>query len=273
MLREHDHGAIVRLEAARTLLGRPIYHVFCYLVDGLLIDTGPPATASEMARWAALHRIHRVVVTHHHEDHSGGVAELARTLAVPILATPATAAVLARFPRIPAYRRLVWGQPKNVTVGTLGEVVETPRYRFRIIPTPGHAADHVALFEEREGWLVSGDLYISPRAVYLRPVEDAWTILASLERLRDLKPRLLLCSHAGLVPDATRALERKIVYWRGLAEKARGLARCGVGPQRIARRLLGREGAMRLISLGDFSKGNLIRSLLDDPAGPRRHGD
>ncbi len=273
MLRHWDHGAIVRVEAARTFLGHPLHHVYCFLVDGLLIDTGPPATARAMARWAATRCIERVVVTHHHEDHSGGAQLLARTLAVPILAPPGTVPILAAFPRIPAYRRLVWGQPGNVAVLPLPEVVETARYRFHVVPTPGHAADHVALFEEREGWLVSGDLYISPRAVYLRPVEDAWTILASLERLRDLDPRLLLCSHAGIVPDATRALDRKIAYWRGLATKARQLARPGVRPENIARRLVGREGAMTAISLGDFSKRNLIRSLLEDPAGPRRLGD
>lgn len=273
MLREHDHGAIVRVEAARTFLGRSLHHVYCFMVDGLLIDTGPPATAAAMARWAASRRVDRVVVTHHHEDHSGGAPQLAQTLAVPILAPVATASILAAFPRIPAYRRLVWGQPGNVTVAPLDAVVETDRYRFRVIPTPGHAADHVALFEEREGWLVSGDLYISPRAVYLRPVEDAWTILASLERVRALQPRLLLCSHAGLVPDATRALDRKISYWRGLADKARRLAAPGARAESIARRLVGREGAMTVISLGDFSKRNLIRSLLEDPAGPRRLGD
>lgn len=273
MLRAHDHGAILRVEAARTFLGRSIHHVYCYLVDGLLIDTGPPATARAMARWAANRRIDRVVVTHHHEDHSGGAALLARQLTVPILAPLPTASILAAFPRIPAYRRLVWGQPASVTVAPLGDTIETGRYRFRVVPTPGHAADHVALFEEREGWLVSGDLYISPRAVYLRPVEDAWTILASLECVCALKPKLLLCSHAGIVPDATRALARKIAYWQGLATKARQLARPGVRPENIARRLVGREGAMTAISLGDFSKRNLIRSLLEDPTGPRRLGD
>lgn len=273
MLREHDHGAIVRVELARTFLGRAIYRVSCYFIDGLLIDAGPPATAATMARWARSRRVRQVVVTHHHEDHSGGAAALARTWTAPIRAPQATVAILAAFPRIPAYRRLVWGHPGNADLQPLGAIVETERYRFRVVPTPGHAADHVALFEEREGWLVSGDLYISPRAVYLRPVEDAWTILASLERLRDLKPRLLLCSHAGLVPDATRALERKIAYWHGLAEKARRLATSGVSTNRIARQLLGREGAMALISWGDFSKRNLISSLLEDPGGPRRLGD
>lgn len=273
MLREHDHGAIVRLELARTFLGHVIYHVYCYLIDGLLIDTGPPATAAAMARWAAARPIRRVVLTHHHEDHSGGAPLLAHKLGVPIEAPAATVRVLASFPRIPAYRRLVWGQPGSAELKPLGEVIETERYRFRVVPTPGHAADHVALFEEREGWLVSGDLYISARAVYLRPVEDAWTILASLERLRDLNPKLLLCSHAGLVPDATRALERKIAYWRGLAERARQIAAAGASAASVARQLLGREGAMALISLGDFSKRNLIRCLLEDPGGPRRLGD
>jgi hypothetical protein len=45
------------------------------------------------------------------------------------------------------------------------------------------------------------------------------------------------------------------------------MEREGVGVARISRRLLGAEGAMTLISGGDFSKVNLIRALLRSTEG------
>src|SRR5207247_1893328 len=70
----------------------------------------------------------------------------------------------------------------------LGEGVETPRFRFRVIHTPGHATDHVALFEPERGWLFSGDLYLAPRLRYLRADEDVYAMMNSLRRVLALEP-------------------------------------------------------------------------------------
>ena len=128
------------------------------------------------------------------------------------------------FPRLEFYRRLVWGQPGDVAVESLGNVVETERYRFEVIPTPGHCPDHVCLFERDEGWLLSGDLFIHERVRYLRSDEDISGTLRSLRLALALQPRLLVCSHAGLVQDACRALARKIAFWEDLAEQGAGEA-------------------------------------------------
>jgi hypothetical protein len=54
VLRSTEYGPITRIHLARTFLGRPLYTVEAYLVDGLLIDTGCPATASELVAWCRL---------------------------------------------------------------------------------------------------------------------------------------------------------------------------------------------------------------------------
>ncbi|SDI42922.1 MBL fold metallo-hydrolase [Natribacillus halophilus] len=41
-------------------------------------------------------------------------------------------------------------------------MIETSYHRFYLIEAPGHTADHVCLFEPYQGWLFSGDLYITP---------------------------------------------------------------------------------------------------------------
>ncbi len=248
---------------ARTWLGRPIYTTEAYLVDGLLVDSGCPATGARLAAWCRGQPIRQVVNTHHHEDHSGGNAVLRRELGLTVAAAPAAVPILADFPHLQFYRRLAWGQPANVTVDTLGEVVETEHYGFEVIPTPGHCPDHVCLWEPREGWLFSGDLFVRERVRYLRADEDMDKLLASLRRALALRPQLLVCSHSGLVEDACGALQRKIDFWQQMAEQVRTLHAQGLSPRQITARLSGSEGLLTFLSAGHFSKINLVRELLE----------
>jgi glyoxylase-like metal-dependent hydrolase (beta-lactamase superfamily II) len=266
MLRATDHGPITQLRLARTFMGRALYSVCAYLIDSVLFDTGPPATARELVAWLRGRPPRLVVNTHYHEDHTGANAALQRAFGVRVLAPAASVARLADFYRLPFYRALVWRQPANVAVEPLPEIVDTGRYRFQVVPTPGHAPDHVCLFEPEQGWLLSGDLYIHERVTYTREVEDVWLHIASLRRVLALQPRLLLCSHAGLVHDPRTAITAKIAFWEGLAERARALAEQGVPLTAIRTRLLGREGWMTTLSRGDFSKLNMVRALLRDPS-------
>jgi ribonuclease/clavin/mitogillin len=262
MLQVTSHGSITAIRLAKTVLRRPLYTVTAFLVDGLLIDSGPPHTAGEMASWCRGQSIAHVVNTHHHEDHSGGDARLHGELGLPVSASPLTAALLADFPAIQLYRRIVWGRPENLVVRPLGDRLETDHHTFEVIPTPGHCPDHVCLWEPHQGWLFSGDLYIHERVRYLRGDEDLDTLIDSLRQALALRPRLLICAHAGLVADACGALKRKIAYWAGLQEKARALAAAGFVPRQITDRLLGKEGRITHVSGGHISQINLIRALL-----------
>lgn len=49
---------------------RPLW-VHAFLVDGLLIDAGPPHCVAELLNALAAERIDQMVLTHHHEDHVG----------------------------------------------------------------------------------------------------------------------------------------------------------------------------------------------------------
>jgi glyoxylase-like metal-dependent hydrolase (beta-lactamase superfamily II) len=264
MLKATPHGSITGIHLARTFLGRPLYTVEAYLVDGLLIDSGCPATASELVAWCRERNVRQVVNTHHHEDHAGGDRALQRALGLPITAPSSAVPILADFPRLQLYRWIVWGQPGNVVVEPLGYAVETDRYRFEVIPTPGHCPDHVCFFEREQGWLFGGDLFIRERVRYLRADEHVQTTLESLRQVLALQPKLLICSHAGLIEDACGAVGRKIAYWESLAEQARVLHHEGLSLREVTDRLLGPEGMLTHASRGHFAKINLIRSLLEE---------
>ncbi|RME55902.1 MAG: MBL fold metallo-hydrolase, partial [Caldilineae bacterium] len=74
MIHIQQHGPITAIRMARSLLGRPIYWTTAYLLDGLLIDSGPPCLAADLVRTLAGARVEQIVVTHCHEDHIGGLA-------------------------------------------------------------------------------------------------------------------------------------------------------------------------------------------------------
>jgi glyoxylase-like metal-dependent hydrolase (beta-lactamase superfamily II) len=262
MLEVTTYGPITRLRLAQAFLGRPLYTVSAYLVDGLLVDAGPPATARELVAWCRGQKVRQVVNTHHHEDHAGGDRALQRALGLPVAASAGAIPVLADFPRLQFYRRAVWGQPGGVAVEPLGDLVETGHYRFEVISTPGHCPDHVCLFEQEQGWLFSGDLFVHERVRYLRADEDVWATLTSLRCALALRPRLMICAHAGFVEDACSAIEGKIAYWEGLAAQARALRRQGLSLREITARLLGSESLMTRVTRGHFAKVNLIRALL-----------
>lgn len=275
MFHVEHHGPFTRIRMAKTLLGRPLHEVSVYRIGDLLVDSGPPPSASRLVEWCraamASEGLAQVVLTHHHEDHVGGAAALQEELGLPVAAPVSAVPILAEGLRMPAYRRMVWSSPRRFRAEPLGNEVmarvEGEELRFQVIPTPGHAFTHVCLWEASRRLLVSGDLYVHPRVKYKRRIEDVREHLRSLRRVQALEPELMICSHAGLVEDAREAIAQKIDWWEGLAGQARVLRERGWSVRRITRHLLGREGFFFYVSLGDFSKENLVRSLLEPGGG------
>lgn len=263
MLHVHDYGPVTAYRVSRAVFGRPIRWAFAYLVDGLLIDTGPPATAREIVTALQGQHLTQVLNTHQHEDHFGASAMLYREYGVVPMAPAMVVPLLASPPRIEFYRRLVWGQPESVAARAVeGNRVSTNHHRFCLIHAPGHSFDHHILFEPDRRWLFSADLYLAERARYLRTGEDLGRLMDSLRLAVGLAPDALYCAHAGLVTDATTALESKITYWDDIIKETDALREQGLTAEGIRDRLLGSEGMMTRVSRGHFSKLNLIRAAL-----------
>jgi len=258
-----DYGEVRYFRMARTVLGRAVYWTGVYLVDGLLVDSGPPNLARDVRRLVGELGVRQCVTTHHHEDHSGNHGLLARELHITPLAHPSAVARLAEPEGRPQlYRRVAWGARPPVSVAPLAEQLETPHFRFQVIHTPGHAADHVALFEPERGWLFSGDLYLAPRLRYLRADEDVYAMMDSLRRVLALEPQLLFCQHRGRVEQGAARLRDKLDFLVELGERIRELHGRGWSDAAIARGLPGSDLLWRLWTAGDFSKRNFVRAFL-----------
>jgi glyoxylase-like metal-dependent hydrolase (beta-lactamase superfamily II) len=263
----HADGEVVRFDLARTLAGRGRYWTTCYLVDGLLIDSGCPHAAGELVDALANRPLDRIVTTHSHEDHFGANGPLQRERAVEITAHPGAVPFLAD-PRglqpLHPYRRLMWGwpEPSDAEPVVEGDEISTPSHRFQVLHTPGHARDHLCLYEPERGWLFTGDLYVGGRDRALRAGYDIWQILESLQRVSALKIGVLFPGAARVRADPKRALCDKIEHLEALGRRARELNEAGWSVRRIARTLCGGPMWIEVLTLGHFSRQNLVRAYL-----------
>ncbi len=269
MIRGFNYVEVRYFRMARTFLGRAVYWTGVYFVDGLLVDSGPPNQAREVARLCRELAVRQCVTTHHHEDHSGNhrllreqfhILPLAHAGGVQRIAAPET--------RPQFYRRVTFGVPAPAESQAAGDWVETPRFRLQVVPTPGHAEDHIALWEPERRWLFSGDLFLGPRLKYLRSDEDIYALLASLRRAIALEPQTLFCQHRGRVENAGSALRQKLDSLVELGERIQGLHAQGLGEEQIARALPGSDLVWRLWTGGHFSKRNFVHAFLRSKPQP-----
>lgn len=258
MLRIADHGLVTELRFATSYFGRGMYWASAFYVDGLLVDSGPPHTAPELAAWLRDLPLKMAVNTHAHEDHVGGD----HVLPLTPLAPAASLERLAHPPRIQPFRHLAWGRAKPVTALPLGSVVDAGSLRLEVLPTPGHSDDHVILVESQRGWAFTGDLFVSDRIRYAQADEDVLQALGSMRKALEADFDEIYCGHAGRVPDGKNALRRKIQFLEDLRGRALRLREQGMGEVAIARQVFGRLGTWHWITGGWFSEVNLIHQLL-----------
>ena len=264
LLETKDYGDVTQIRLARTLDGNPLYTVCAYLVDGLLIDTGPAHTNRVLADFLVERTLRMAVNTHYHEDHVGGNRELIDRYGIDVYAHPDAASLIARPPGILPYQETVWGVPEESAVLPLGDTIDTPRFLFDVVRMPGHSRGDVTLVEKRTGWCFSGDLISAPRPRTARREEDVPTMIASLRALAaHPAPALTLYTAVGTVFENGREiLLTTAEYLEEIGEKAGALSEGGHTPEDIVRELFGRETALKHLTEGDFSTENLIRSLL-----------
>lgn len=268
MIRITRYGPVIRFDLARTIAGRGRYWTTCYSVDGVLVDAGPAYCATELVQSVAELPLKTIFNTHTHEDHIGadgplqrsrpGLEILAHPLALPVIANPAQEQPLH------PYRRFFWGWPDPATAKPVneGDQVQTEHFCFDLLYTPGHAIDHLCLYESRQGWLFSGDLYVGGRDRALRAGYDIWQIIASLKRLVDLPIRVLFPGSARIRENPAQVITDKIDYLESTGEQVLELNHQGYNIDKIARRLFGPPGWIEYITLGHFSRRNLVRSYL-----------
>jgi glyoxylase-like metal-dependent hydrolase (beta-lactamase superfamily II) len=155
-----------------------------------LVDAGVGNPAHLDAVAAAIEGVPLAVllITHGHRDHVGGVEPIrARWPGVRVLDAASLAGV---------------------------ERVEAGDTSLRVIPTPGHAPDHLCFFDDASGDLYCGDLARRGGTVVIPASKggDLAQYLESLRRVRALGPRRLLPGHGPIVDDPAALIDEYIAH-------------------------------------------------------------
>jgi len=260
-----EFEGVTQIRMSRELDGSPVYWVAAYLVDGLLVDTGCSHTARELTRFLEGRELRLVVNTHYHEDHVGGNNEIMARFPVDVYAHPDSIPLMLRESTLYPYQEIAWGYPRPTRAKPLPPSLKTGRFTFEIVDTPGHCAGHVCPVEPSQGWCFAGDLFARENPKFIRPEENLGGIIRSMRRVMDAcGGRLVLFTAVGkIVEDGRKALTECISHLTGLAEKARGMERSGASLEDIVQAMFGGEHPFAELTNGQFSTGNLVRSLLE----------
>lgn len=262
IVRRFDFEWVEGLRVGRFDLGVNTSSIL-YRLGSTLIDTGPPNRWHAVRDFLQDRIVGRVLLTHHHEDHSGNAARIRRETGAAVLAHPLALPHLAGGWPLAPYQRLFWGRPELLAAGPLPDEIDLDGAgMLRVIAAPGHAEDMVCYLEPERGWLFTGDLFISGKTRYLRFDEDLGRQMESLRKILEYDFRVVFCGHRGVVADGYSAIREKLAYLENLCAEARELHRSGWPVGRIVRQLLGREDLTSLATGYTFTKGNLIRACL-----------
>ncbi len=204
-----------------------------------------------------------MVITHHHEDHSGNLGPIRSSLRPEIYSPPDGVPPLRDGFGLRLYQKLIWGRPDRVVPAPLPDEIEIGNGRsLRTLPSPGHSTDMTCYLEPQRGWLFTGDLFISRKTRYLREDESLGDQIRSLRRVLELEFDTVFCSHRGVVSDGKPQLRAKLDFLVELRERVRELHGQGRSEAEITRTLLGRESWISWFSGFHFSKRNLVRACL-----------
>ena len=166
-----------------------------------VIDPGPGDAAHlDAIAGCGGDRIRWILLTHTHEDHSPGAVGLKKRTGAEILAFGPGE-----------------GRGKVRLDGTLadGAVIEATEFHLTAMHTPGHASNHLCYLLNEERTLFTGDHIMQGSTVVISPPDgDMAAYLASLERLKAIRPRLkaIAPGHGHLIDDPLATIDEYIEH-------------------------------------------------------------
>ena len=236
--------------------------VSVFLIDNLLIDTGPSRKEDYLIPLFEKWDMHHVILTHHHEDHTGLANWLQHNKQVEIFMHESGIEQCIKEAKLPLYRHLFWGKRESFKAIPLDETFQTENYTWDIIHTPGHANDHIALYNREKGWLFGGDLFVNPKPKSFFKFESVPEIIHSLRKVLAYDFDTYICSHAGVIFEGKGAIKKKLDYLISKQQEVLFLYNKGLSPKQIRKQLFPRRHPMHYFSLFENSPMHFIYSVI-----------
>lgn len=213
-------------------IAKDVYHISlmprnginCYIIEGVLVDSGIRNSYSKIANSIQEIPIHLHLLTHAHADHQGCSDQLCKTFNLPLYChqnevyRTETGFVTKDYPSpgiIAQLQQKYWaGQGHKVDQ----TIKENDRIgNFQIIETPGHSDGHISLFREKDGVLILGDvatnmnLLTTVQGLHLPPslfTTNRMENIHSLQKVADLNPRIICFGHGPVLLNKNKAFEK-----------------------------------------------------------------
>ncbi|MEA2245347.1 MAG: hydroxyacylglutathione hydrolase [Solirubrobacteraceae bacterium] len=194
------------------LKGTPPHAINVYLVGEVLVDAGTSRAYRRIMREIAAHEVNAHVVTHAHPDHFGSSHAVCEELGLPLWTGEHDAETIETASRVPVPTRVGAlmsraPMPPGHPVARRLREGDTVGAGFSVLDVPGHSPGHIALWREADRTLIAGDVFFNlPR---LGPPPRLFTVdpqanRASMRRLADLRPELVLFGHGPPLRDPDR---------------------------------------------------------------------
>jgi len=264
------------------LIPTPFY-TSCYFIDGILIDSGAPASVDEFKNFikplTSNYDI-KCILTHSHEDHCGGAHLLQEQFQIPIYAHNKAIPDLKEEYNYPKYRQMTWGKKRlPVEAEEVPNIVvsDSEKYSFKIFPMPGHAPDQFALIEEDQEWAFVADA-VQPtyRMLFGESSDIQEDIKIIYDSIKNLYKKTEGMNNLKIYPSSKGVfigrhfLKEKLEEIENLHQKvhqkyeelSKDYEREDRLMRKVLRGTLGRESAVGKLTRGDLSKMNLVKSLL-----------
>lgn len=261
MIEWYTNEDVICIEGTVERFGRKIY---AYLVDGMLVDTGPQSLEEDFISFYKEHSFDTVVLTHSHEDHSGTAPWIQENCHVPIYVHTKGVNVCAEFAPYPKYRQITWGVRREFQALPLGESIQSHKSTWKVIYTPGHADDHVALLDMETGRLFSGDLFVAPKTKVIMSSESIPVIMDSLRTLLNYDFGSMFCAHAGYIPNGKDTLKQKMENLENLSGEVEHLYKSGLSVAEINEKLFPKKYPLITVSGGEWDSIHIVSSIVAD---------
>ncbi|CAG8930529.1 unnamed protein product [Penicillium salamii] len=134
-------------------------------------------------------RICKVLLTHWHLDHTGGVRDLIE--------------------KDPQLKSAVYKNNPDTNQKPIydGQVFAVQGATVRAVFTPGHSNDHMCFYLEEENALFTGDTILGHGTTV---VEDLWEYMHSLLKMETVNPHIGYPGHGALIPKLQLKLQQEI---------------------------------------------------------------